>query len=263
MGCKDACSESEWALFFCRSRGFRSADENDFAEQAVLLRANLLPLDQFEDGEKRDDDFDACLRAVEQLSESHVGLLLGQRGNAHDFLLDGDREGDGERALRQGRANSQSALQRVDQVCGGDAFESPESWSRTRGRGKAWIRAQPFLLPLAQERGGALEQFVLAQLPYQRVGGIFLLLWRRLFWLWQQQARFDKNQFCGDNEIVRQLCQFDVTGLADQFEVLIGDSGKRDARNVHLAMLDEMQKQVERTLEFRKMERMHFRLPVG
>ena len=110
---------------------------------------------------------------------------------------------------------------------------------------------RPHLLALVQELGGRLELLMLEQTPHQPVARIFFLAFnaRRRFRAGQEHLRLDVDERRGHDEIVAGDVEVELLHQADRVEVLLRDERDRDIVDVHLVLLDEVQQQIERSLE--------------
>ena len=65
----------------------------------------------------------------------------------------------------------------------------------------------------------------------------------------QQRPRLQEEQRSGDNEIFGRNFHVACAERTDVFEVLLGDAGKRNGRNVETLLFDQSQQQIERPIE--------------
>ncbi len=113
------------------------------------------------------------------------------------------------------------------------------------------------LFPLPEQRGCLFEYLVLAQLARERIRRVFFLALLRLSLFGQEHTRFGENELGRDNQVIGERVELDVAGARDKFEVLVSHCGQRDAANVHLALFDQLQQQVERPFKIRQTNRIN------
>ena len=93
-----------------------------------------------------------------------------------------------------------------------------------------------------------LVAFVLLQTPDQLGPGIFRLLFLA-HRPWQQHAGFDLCQHRSHHQIFRRQFQAQIGHHLDVLDVLIGDLGDRDIQNIQILAFDQIEQQVQRSLE--------------
>ena len=102
-----------------------------------------------------------------------------------------------------------------------------------------------------QELGGRLELLVLEQTPDERFARIFFgpgVFLRRIR-ARQQRARLDVNQRRRHYQELSRHVEIQVLHERDVAQVLLGDERDRDVVDVQLALANQVQEQIERSLK--------------
>src|SRR6185503_15743680 len=207
-----------------------------------------------EQRQKGDDQAAAIVDVAEQVVEA-ARLGFGQ---AREQLLDADLD----RNLLRRQEDFRSQLRALDhRLKGGEEAEEIDLDLRlvfvAGNLGDASVGPQPLrraqLLALVQQPGGGLELLVLEQAPHQRVARIFLLLFDAGGGLGtrQQHLRLDVNQRRRHDDVFAGGVEIELLHQRDGLEVLRRDQGNRDVVDVQLVLLDQVEQQIERSLEVR------------
>ena len=126
------------------------------------------------------------------------------------------------------------------------------------GLGHAGVRAAELRaaqrLAVVQQLRRRLVLLVLEQAAHQRLARILLgfgVLLRRVGTR-QQRARLDVNQRRRHHQELPGHVEVQLLHQIDVAEVLLGDERDRDVVDVHLVLANEVQQEIERTLEARR-----------
>src|ERR1700681_45794 len=228
---------------------FGDEEELDVPERGVLRDVDALAADEFEDGEEGHDDGYAVESGAQPEERGAAGPAERPRDHVHLFVErhaladDGSLLGLG--GAERGRERA-GELGRVDpialhEVGGGVAAVGPQEvrgglggtpFELLAGVAVRRVRDQPVAQPRLDRLGGLLG--IARQLDRDRR---------------QQRLRLQEHQRRRDDEVIRR--ELDVEGLhgLDVGEVLIGHEREGDRRDIELALLDQVQEQVERAVE--------------
>ena len=127
--------------------------------------------------------------------------------------------------------------------------------------GDAAVGPQPLrgaqLLALVQQSGGRLELLMLEQPAHQRVARVLDLAFDAGGGLRprQQHLRLDVDQRRRHHEELAGDVEIELLHQRDRLEVLRGDERDRDVVDVDLVLPDQVQQQIERSLEVRQLDR--------
>jgi hypothetical protein len=142
------------------------------------------------------------------------------------------------------------AVEGVDQI---EHAHLPKRPLRHRLDGLWQARVEILLrdLALAEMSGGVLEFLIFDELTHQLPAGIFLL---RLFFRWlhahrEQAAALDVDEVRRHDHETRPRLEIERLERVHELQVLLRDPLDRDVVDIHLILLDEVEEQIERSLE--------------
>src|SRR6185295_16058963 len=206
--------------------------------------------DHLQQRQERDDEPGAGVDVVEQVLEPARLGFRQAREQLLDALLDRD--------LLRRQVDLRPRLRPLDDGAeGGDQAEEIDFDLRLRrlagDLGDEPVGTRPLRaaqrLALVQQLGRRLELLVLEQAPHQRVARILFRIFLRRIRPRQQHARLDVDQRGRHHQELSRDVEVQLLHQVDVLEVLRRDEGDRDVVDVDLVLLDEVQQQVERSLE--------------
>src|ERR1043166_4349694 len=222
----------------------------DVLEQSSLERAHLLQANQFQQGKKRDHDFDARGKRAKQIGKT-------QRPPTTDSLQDKLDLFRNAVALAENLLHTfarfdafDHRLESVDQLENSN-FAEPKRTVQWRRRCFARKDSLLFQLTLMKFGGSVLELFVFDQLADQLptrvvVVGIFF---RRLLVGWEKAATLPVNEVGGHDDKFAGQIDVQFPERLKILEVLVGNPLERDIVDVDLVSLDQIKQEIERPFE--------------
>ncbi len=110
------------------------------------------------------------------------------------------------------------------------------------------MTSHPFQFPHFEAQCNFAEMFVLEQSPHELGARIFQFT-RFVQATWQQHLRFYAHERgCHFQKFTGQV-QTEVLNLANRQQKLLGDLCNRNIENIDILLANQMQQQIERTLE--------------
>src|SRR5262249_47906940 len=239
-----------------RVGGTRALVDADRPDDPALKDANQLQANHLEQREERDDQARARVDVLEQILEPAGFRLRQPRQQLLDPILD--------RNLLGRQVHLRPRLCALDDGPeGADQAEEIDLDLRLRrlagDLGDRPVGARPLRaaqrLALVQQLRGRLELLVFEQPAHQRLARILFRIFLRRIRTRQEHPRLDVNQRRSHHEELARHVEVQLLHQIDVGEVLLGDEGDRNVVDVDLVLLDEVQQQIERSLEILQADR--------
>jgi hypothetical protein len=240
-----------------RSRTLPSAlarEEPDLAELLVLAGRDLPEPHQLEKSHEGGDDLDPGPAGLDDLGEADLTPGLGQqRPDFGHLLFHGDR-GQDDLVHHLLATAGEHAAKRIEELEERGGLE----WQGLGGFDPLLVTLRTNerapLLVIAQGERHLLELTVLEQAPDQLGARVTLLVFLLERARGEQEAGLDPHQGGRHHQELAGHIEVEKAHRLDGLQVLAGDMRDRDVVDINLIALDEMKKQIERTLEGLELE---------